>query len=149
MEFGNCAGIHVEASLFISVWPRTFVWQKEKLKSCFWILLYQRTGKNFTNWNWCLLVASIMRVFFIRYYPTFLHSLEGVVPINKFNRDGDLLCLQDLVVQIQICHCKTKHLVIFPWWFIKDGACWQGREEKQKEELSFSVIEHLEWNKIL
>lgn len=48
------------------------------------------------------------------YHPTFLHSLEGVIPINKFHRDGDLLCLQDLIVQIEICYGKTKYLVIFP-----------------------------------
>lgn len=48
------------------------------------------------------------------YHPTFLHSLEGVVPVNEFHRDGDLLCLQDLVVQIEISHGKAKHLVVFP-----------------------------------
>lgn len=46
--------------------------------------------------------------------PTFLNSLEGVVAVNKFDRDGDLLRLQDLVVQVEICHRQTKHLVIFP-----------------------------------
>lgn len=46
--------------------------------------------------------------------PTFLNSLEGVVAIDEFDRDGDLLRLQDLVVQVEICHRQTKHLVIFP-----------------------------------
>lgn len=58
----------------------------------------------------------------IVYHPTFLHSLEGVIPINEFHRDGDLLCLQDLIVQIEICHGKAKYLVIFPCWLIKDSA---------------------------
>lgn len=40
-------------------------------------------------------VALQMMVIFS---PTFLDSLEGVVAVNKFDRDGDLLRLQDLVV---------------------------------------------------
>lgn len=51
---------------------------------------------------------------FLLDFPTFLHSLERVVSVNKFDRDGNLLCLQDLVVQIKICHCETEHLVILP-----------------------------------
>lgn len=60
---------------------------------------------------------------FFCYHPTFLHSLERVVPIDEFHRDGDLLRLQDLVVQVEICHGEAEHLVVFPRGLIKDGAC--------------------------
>lgn len=54
--------------------------------------------------------------------PTFLYSLEGVVAVNKFDRDGDLLCLQDLVVQVEVCHRQSEHLVVFPCRLIEDGT---------------------------
>lgn len=54
--------------------------------------------------------------------PTFLDSLEGVVAVNKFDGDGDLLRLQDLVVQVEVCHRHTEHLVVFPRRLIEDGA---------------------------
>lgn len=54
--------------------------------------------------------------------PTFLDRLEGVVAINKFDGDGDLLRLQDLIVQVEVRHRQSEHLVIFPCRLIKDGA---------------------------
>ena len=73
---------------------------------------------------------------FLLDFPTFLYSLERVVSINKFNRDGDLLRLQDLVVQIKICHRETEHLVILPRWLIEDGTCWQ---EQKGQDMLMSV----------
>lgn len=67
---------------------------------------------------------------FLLDFPTFLHGLERVVSVNKFDRDGNLLRLQDLVVQIKICHRETEHLVILTRWLIEDGTCWQERKEQ-------------------
>lgn len=77
-----------------------------------------------------------MKPVFLLDFPTFLNSLEWVVSVNKFDRDGNLLRLQDLIVQIKICHRKTEHFVIFPRWLIEDGTCWQ---QQKGQDMVMSV----------
>lgn len=53
---------------------------------------------------------------------TFLHSLEWIVPVHEFHRDGYLLCLQDLIVQVEVSHGEAEHLIVLPRRLVEDGA---------------------------
>lgn len=53
---------------------------------------------------------------------TFLDSLKGIAPVHKLHWDGDLLRLQDLVVEVEVGHGKTEHLVILFGRLIEDGS---------------------------
>lgn len=52
---------------------------------------------------------------------TFLHCLERVVPIHKLHWEGDLFCLKDLIVEVEVGYRHAEHLIILFSRLIKDG----------------------------
>lgn len=65
---------------------------------------------------------------------TFLDRLERVVPVHKLHGDGDLLRLQDLVVEVEVRHSHAEHLVILPGRLIKDGPFGKRKKGGREQE---------------
>lgn len=60
---------------------------------------------------------------------TFLDRVEGVVGFYEFDGVGDLLALQDVIVEAQVRHRLLEDLVVLGRVAFKDGTCWEGKKE--------------------